>query len=73
MDETSERAHLAQADNHIAAAERHIVRQKQVVADLERGGHETDLAVSLLYAFEHALHAFKQHREVILVRLKMPD
>ena len=66
MDETGERAHLAQADKHIAAAKRHIARQKRVIADLERGAHETDLAVSLL-------HAFEQHREVILVRLKMPD
>ena len=66
-----EREHLAQADRHIAEAKQHIARQKEVIAELERGGHETILAVSMLNALEHSLHAFEQHREVILTRVKL--
>ena len=73
MDDVREREHLAQADRHIAEAKQHIARQKQVIAGLERDGHETVTAVSMLHALEHSLHAFEEHREVILVRLKMPD
>ena len=71
MDETREREHLAQADRHIAEAKRHIARQKEVIAELERDGHGTDSAVSMLHALEHSLHALEQHRELILIRLKL--
>src|SRR5262249_36940706 len=70
MDDVREREHLALADRHIAKAKKHIARQKQVLVELERDGHETSEAVSMLRALEHSLHAFEQHREVILVRLK---
>jgi hypothetical protein len=43
-----------------------------LIAGLEGDGHETDTAVSMLRAFEHSLHAFEQHREVILNRLRPP-
>jgi len=70
MDEFREREHLAQADRHVAEAKAHIARQKDVIADLKRGGHDTEPSVSMLAAVEHSLRAFKQHREVILNRLK---
>jgi len=73
MADTLERKHLVQAERHIAEAKEHIARQNQVIADLERDGHETDLAISMLHTLEHCLHTFEQHRAVILSRLKMLD
>ena len=75
MDEFHEREqeNLAQADRHIAEAKAHIARQKQVIAELERDRHRTSEAVSMLHALEHSLHAFEQHREVVLGWLKMPE
>jgi len=35
-----------------------------------RGGHDIDVAVSMLNALEQALHAFERHREFIMKRLK---
>ena len=46
--------HLAQAEVHVAQGERHIARQKEVLAELERDGHE-EAAISareLLATFE---------------------
>jgi len=43
-----EQKHLAQANRHIAAAKRQIERQKKVMEKLAQGGHETDIAKSLL-------------------------
>jgi hypothetical protein len=37
---------------------------------MAHAGHKTDLAESLLHAMEHSLHAFEQHREVVLRWLK---
>jgi hypothetical protein len=36
-----------------------------------RRGHETDVAMSMLHALEHALHALEEHRKVVLDRLKL--
>jgi hypothetical protein len=63
---------LAQADRHIAIAKKQIGRQKEIIKGLAQGGHETDLALSLLHAMEHSLRAFEQHREVVLKWLKDP-
>jgi hypothetical protein len=41
-----------------------------VIAELERSGHETDVAMSMLHALEHCLHALEEHRKVVLDRLK---
>ena len=70
MDDAREREHLAQADRHIAETKDRIARQKEVIAELERGLHETDLAVSMLRTLEQSLRAFELHRELILDRLQ---
>lgn len=49
--------HLAEADRHIEGAKERIARQKKVIAELERDGDETDLAIQLLAELEHALRA----------------
>ena len=49
---------LAQAERHVAEGVQHIVRQRTIVADLERNGHDTTLARELLAQFQstQALH-----------------
>ena len=32
--------HLAQAESHVALGQRHIARQKEILSDLERDGHD---------------------------------
>ena len=46
--------HLAQAEEHVTLGESHIVRQKQIVADMERDGHveAAQIARELLETFE---------------------
>ena len=44
--------HLQQAERHVAEGEQHIARQRRLIADLERQGHDTALAVELLREFE---------------------
>jgi len=70
MDDLREREHLVLAERHIAEAKAHIARQKEVIAELERGGHETDLAVGMLRALERCLQGFERHRALILKQLK---
>jgi len=48
-----ERAHLAQADRHIDEAKTHIDRQREFIEKLRKGGHDTELAESMLHALEN--------------------
>lgn len=56
--------HLAQAEEHIALGEHHIARQRELVAELERNGHDTAEARRLLTTFEEMqkMHAADQER-----------
>jgi hypothetical protein len=56
---------LAEADNHIAAAESLIARQISLLEDLERDGHETETARTLLEAMQHSLREMHAHRQII--------
>jgi hypothetical protein len=42
---------LAQLDEHVALGERHIARQREIIAELERGRHETKRAKELMATF----------------------
>lgn len=44
--------HLRQARDHIAEGERHIRRQREIVAHLKRDGHNASLASDLLETLE---------------------
>jgi arginine repressor len=52
MDREIIQRHLAQAEDHIILGERHIVRQRELVAELEQKGHDTTEAKRLLAEFE---------------------
>jgi hypothetical protein len=70
MHDTYKQDYLAQAERHIAITEERIARQQRIVDELVQAGQETDCAVSMLHALETCLHAFEQHREMILERCK---
>ena len=49
--------HVQKARSHVVESEEHVRRQRRLVADLERDGHETALARELLTYFEEILLA----------------
>jgi hypothetical protein len=69
---TAASASISSRPSGIAEAKAHIARQKEMIAKLECGGHETDLAVSTLRALELSLRGFELHRDLILDRLNDP-
>jgi hypothetical protein len=44
--------HLAQAERHVAEGQQHIERQRQIIRELERDGHDLAIAEALLTQFE---------------------
>ena len=67
---TGELEHLAQADWHIAEVKRHITRQRLRVEHTLDTGQRSELADSMLHAFEASLRAFEKHRKLVLNQLK---
>jgi hypothetical protein len=61
---------LAQAERLITEFKNRIARQREVIADGFEQGHDTELAISLLRAFEASLQALEKHRQLILTRRK---
>ena len=55
MDKALIRDHLALAERHVSQGYRHVAHQKQIICDLENGGHDTTTARSLLGNFEDVL------------------
>jgi len=47
--------HLALAERHIVQGARTVARQRRIVADLERDGHDAAMARALLGQFQHLL------------------
>lgn len=58
--------HLAQAGRQVAEGKRHILRQEELIADLNRAGQDTDLANAVLDTLEHTQALHVQHRDDIL-------
>jgi len=56
---------LAQAERLTAECKNRIASQREVIANAFQKGHDTDVAVSLLRAFEASLQAFEKHRQLI--------
>jgi hypothetical protein len=50
--------HLAQAEEHVATGAKHLTRQRELIAKLERDGHDTSEAQVVLSQFEElqAIH-----------------
>ena len=61
--------HLAMVEGHVSLGEGHIARQHELIAKLERSGHESGEAKSLLRSFEemqgmHLAHRNRLQREL---------
>lgn len=60
---------LEMSEAHVAEGRRHVARQKEIIAELRYGGHPTELAESLLAAFEETLVTHLAHRDRILAEI----
>jgi hypothetical protein len=65
MDREMELPHLAMAERHVPEGLRNIARQREIVAELERDGHDATLARELLAAFEVTQPAHGDHLATI--------
>jgi len=61
--------HLAKAEKHLTSSRQIVARQRALVAELERAGHDTTAATILLYDFEQSLKGQIHHRDRILLEL----
>jgi hypothetical protein len=61
---------LAQAEQLIAECKNRIARQREVIANAFQTGHDTEVAISMLRAFEASLQAFEKHRQLVRARQK---
>jgi hypothetical protein len=61
-----EHDHLAQANRHIADAERRVAGQEALIERLLEQGQDVTLAETLLRTFEDSLAAQRSHRVLIL-------
>lgn len=64
--------HLAMTEGHIALGERHIFRQREIIADLARGGHDTVEAEGLLQLFMDTLAQHVETRDRLVALLRTP-
>jgi hypothetical protein len=55
MDESVLRGHLERAERHVAEGHEHVRRQRILIDELERDGHDSTQARELLARFEDAL------------------
>jgi hypothetical protein len=55
--------HLALAERHAAEGEARIVKQHDIIAELERDGHDTKQARDLLRVFEETQVSFVADRD----------
>jgi hypothetical protein len=64
MDRSLIEEHLAQANRHVAEGEGHVTKQRELVAQMERDGHDTTEALKLLGHFEELqeLHIADRNR-----------
>jgi hypothetical protein len=70
MSSAMQRAHLTQAERHLASGIRHIEKQEQIIADLDRGGHDAAVVLELLTTFRDMQDHLVAHRARILEEIK---
>jgi hypothetical protein len=69
MDQEMLKRHLAQAEEHIATGDKNIGRQRDVIAELERDGHDTASARTFLRELEQLQAVLIAERERLLSEL----
>lgn len=70
MNRDTEMKHLAKADADIEQARAAVVRQGEIVDELQRDGHDTDMGIKLQATFQGTLNAMLEHRRLIVERIE---
>ncbi len=70
MKRDMELAHLAIAEKAVEQGERHIRREEQMIADLDRAGHDTKLALEVLATYRRIQVEHIAHRNRLLELLR---
>jgi len=60
---------LQRARNHVTRSEQHVRRQREIIADMERDGDDTELARELLAKFERMLMLHLADRDRLIEEL----
>jgi hypothetical protein len=63
MDRAMWERHLAIAERHVGEARGHISHQRQIIAELEQGGHDTTMARAILTQLEATLKLHIEDRD----------
>ena len=73
MDHATLQAHLAQTERHVAEAEQRIVRQREILRELERDAHADAAARAreLLAKFEETLALYIADRDRLRRQFEM--
>ena len=66
MDQGALQQHLAQAERHIAQGVVHLARQRVLITELHRAGHDTDEARAILDSLMETQALHQQDRERLL-------
>lgn len=61
--------HLSQADRHVAESEMHVERQRNLVENLARDGHDIREHAALLQQFEETLALHIKNRDRLVREL----
>jgi hypothetical protein len=61
--------HLALAEEHVALGAKNVARQREIIAELRRDGHDTTAASALLVQFEEAQALHVADRDRLLRKL----
>jgi hypothetical protein len=69
MDRVMLKEHLAQVEEHIIKGEQHLARQRELVAQLEQHGRDSDQARHLLLQFEQLQDLHIADRDRLLKEL----
>jgi hypothetical protein len=63
---------IEEGKRHLREGEARVARQKELIAELERDGHETAQARDLLASFEATLEAQHHHMNLMMRRFRAP-
>lgn len=71
MGQSAAKATLEMVEQHIREAEAHIVRQREIIAELQRDGCPTVAAESLLDVFRQTLASHEAHADLLRRQLQL--
>jgi hypothetical protein len=69
MDRKLEQRHLQEAERHVAQGLEHIDKERRIIAELDRDGHDTSTARELLKTLEQSQRMHEEHRDHIKAEL----